>query len=99
MRLTPKQIAVIKQKTALIFGENAQVFLFGSRVDDTKKGGDIDLFIELSEEIEHPTAKILYLNGLLQQSLGMQKIDIIFHAPSYDWQPIHTAAKETGILL
>ena len=99
MRLTTEQIAVIKQKTAVIFGEDARVFLFGSRVDDTKKGGDIDLFIDLPNQIERPTAKILYLNGLLQQVLGVQKIDIIFYTPSYDWQPIHTAAKETGILL
>jgi hypothetical protein len=99
MRLTAEQIAVIKQNTALIFGENAQVFLFGSRIDDSKKGGDIDLFIDLMDKIERPIEKILYLNGLLQQALGMQKIDIIFHAPSYSYQPIHTAAKETGILL
>jgi predicted nucleotidyltransferase len=99
MRLTAEQITVIKQNTALIFGKNAHVFLFGSRVDNSKKGGDIDLFIELIDEVERPIVKILYLNGLLQQALGMQKIDIIFHAPSYNWQPIHTTAKETGILL
>lgn len=99
MRVTTEQITVIKQNTAMIFGENARVFLFGSRVDDTKKGGDIDLFIELSDEIEHPLSKVLYLNGLLQRQLGMQKIDMIFHAPAYEWQPIHTVAKETGILL
>ena len=38
MRLTVKQTSVIKQKTALVFGENAKVYLFGSRVDDSKKG-------------------------------------------------------------
>lgn len=99
MRLTTEQIAIIKQKTALIFGENAKLYLFGSRTDDNAKGGDIDLFVDLTHEIEQPVAKILRLNGQLQQALGMQKIDIIFHAPSYDWQPIHTEAKERGILL
>ncbi len=99
MRLTTEQIAVIKQKTALIFGDDAQVYLFGSRTDDDAKGGDIDLFIELAKEIENPVAKTIRLNGVLQQEIGMQKIDIIFHAPPHDWQPIHTEAKERGILL
>ncbi len=63
MRLTTEQIALIKQKATLIFGESAKVFLFGSRVDDTKKGGDIDIFIDLADETEHLTSKMLYLNG------------------------------------
>lgn len=99
MRLTTKQIAVIKQKTALIFGDDAQVYLFGSRIDDDAKGGDIDLFINLAKEIKNPVSKILRLNGVLQQEIGMQKIDIIFYAPTYDWKPIHTEAKKQGILL
>lgn len=99
MRLTTKQIAAIKQKTALIFGDDAHVYLFGSRIDDDAKGGDIDLFIELAKEIENPVAKTIRLNGVLQQEIGMQKIDIIFHAPHYDWKPIHAEAKERGILL
>jgi len=99
MRLTTEQVAVIKQKTALIFGNDAKVYLFGSRTDDEDRGGDIDLFIDLSKEIKNPVSKTIQLNGVLQQQLGMQKIDIIIHAPSYDWQPIHTEAKEQGILL
>jgi predicted nucleotidyltransferase len=99
MRLTTEQRAVIKQKTALIFGDDAHVYLFGSRTDDDAKGGDIDLFIDLAKKTENPVSKTIQLNGALQQRLGMQKIDIIFHAPPYDWQPIHTEAKERGILL
>ena len=99
MRLTTEQIAIIKQKTALIFGDDSKVYLFGSRTDDNAKGGDIDLFIDLAKEIENPVSKTIRLNGTLQQAIGMQKIDIIFHAPPYDWKPIHTEAKKRGILL
>ena len=99
MRLTTEQICIIKNKAAQIFGEEIQIYLFGSRTDDNARGGDIDLFINSAESIENPVSKTLLLNGLLQQAIGMQKIDIIFHTPSYDWKPIHTAAKEQGILL
>ena len=44
MRLSTEEINIIKNKVKIIFGESL-IYLFGSRVDDTKKGGDIDLYI------------------------------------------------------
>ncbi len=46
MRLTEKQINAIKRAFKNIFSESDHIWLFGSRVDDAKKGGDIDLYIE-----------------------------------------------------
>ncbi len=39
MRLSLKQIKQIKESTASVFGEEAKVYLFGSRLDDSSKGG------------------------------------------------------------
>ncbi|MDT8440010.1 MAG: nucleotidyltransferase domain-containing protein, partial [Wenzhouxiangellaceae bacterium] len=47
MRLTNNQIQAIKTAAAEIFGDEAEVWLFGSRIDDDKRGGDIDLYVEL----------------------------------------------------
>lgn len=44
LRLSTKEIDIIKNKVVTVFGESL-VYLFGSRVDDSKKGGDIDLYI------------------------------------------------------
>jgi len=44
LRLSIKEINIIKNKVKVIFGESL-IYLFGSRVDDRKKGGDIDLYI------------------------------------------------------
>ena len=44
MRLSIKEIDLIKNRVRNIFGETI-IYLFGSRLDDTKRGGDIDLYI------------------------------------------------------
>ena len=45
MRLTPDEIEIIRSSARRHFGEGCTVRLFGSRVDDTLRGGDIDLHI------------------------------------------------------
>jgi len=49
MRLSQKEISVIK-KSILDFDPNAKIYLFGSRVNDLAKGGDIDILV-ISEKI------------------------------------------------
>jgi hypothetical protein len=46
LRLSEQERAVIRGCVEEAFGPNAWVFLFGSRLDDSKRGGDIDLHIE-----------------------------------------------------
>lgn len=44
MRLSEKEVNLIKSTLVSVFGD-VKIYLFGSRLDDSKKGGDIDLFI------------------------------------------------------
>ena len=61
-----------------MFGDNAAVYLFGSRVDDSKKGGDIDLFIRTANKDGLFEKKIRFLARLKRQ-IGEQKIDVVFN--------------------
>lgn len=54
MRLTHEQIAIIRRTAQEIFGPEARVWLFGSRVDDSKRGGDVDLLVESGRPIDAP---------------------------------------------
>jgi len=60
-----------------IFGEG-KVYLFGSRVDDTKKGGDIDLYLEVIDKSSLFEKKIKFLSRL-KQHIEDQKIDVVFN--------------------
>ena len=46
MRLSEYEINSIRILTREIFGQKTIVKLFGSRLIDSKKGGDIDLFVK-----------------------------------------------------
>lgn len=58
MRLTGLEVSAIKESVRS-FDPEAKVFLFGSREDDSKKGGDVDLFI-LSERIKRHEIQLIF---------------------------------------
>lgn len=101
MRLSPQQIACIKNTAQFVWGENAKVRLFGSRVDDQRRGGDIDLYIEgvdlpLPSQLE---TKVQFLVQLKRQ-IGDQRIDVVFApSPGQAVQPVHLMAQKTGVPL
>jgi len=99
MRLTPRQVHAIKQATAEIFGKMTEVWLFGSRVDDSKRGGDIDLLIRpTARDRKQAVTEKIRLLARLEQQLGERKIDIIIEAPD-DARPIVRIAHQQGIVL
>ena len=56
MRLTLNYRDIIVTTAKQMLGDDAMVWLFGSRTDDTQKGGDIDLYIETNTLLENRTA-------------------------------------------
>lgn len=77
MRLTETDILSIQRSAEKIFGRDVHVFLFGSRVDDTLKGGDIDLLVKTEQNQMTGRNKVLFLVELKKQ-IGDQKIDVVY---------------------
>lgn len=73
IRLSSTEQQVIKQ-TILQYDPQAKIYLFGSRVDKHKKGGDIDLLI-ISDNLKPNT--IGKIRWQLWEILGVQKIDLV----------------------
>ena len=82
MRLTAEQAAIIRSAAAEVFGSDARVWLFGSRVDDSKRGGDIDLLVQAGPLPAQETLlrKLRFL-GRLEDGLGERKIDVVIEQP------------------
>ncbi len=105
MRLSTDQIFAIRQDATVAFGQGTSVWLFGSRVDDAKKGGDIDLLVcpqshtasDAAEGEQGFMQKIKMLT-LLERYLGERKVDLVVEQPQ-DTRPIVEVAHKTGIKL
>lgn len=97
MRLTDFEKKTIIELAKKYFGNNTSVYLFGSRVYDNEKGGDIDLFLETDREREK-TAEIEFLTRY-RRLINERKVDLIVKTPSSIHRPIFDTAKSKGIHL
>lgn len=101
MRLTEAQVDAIRRTAAEVFGPYVELRLFGSRVDDTKRGGDIDLYLVTADESVRDlvSAEVDFLSRL-KRRIGEQRIDLLVDYPSRRHRPpILSIAKATGVRL
>jgi predicted nucleotidyltransferase len=83
------------------FGNEDHLWLFGSRVSDQQRGGDIDFLIETHEPDARKSIdnKFKFVNELLL-ALGDQKIDVVIRQIEDPVMlPIFQIAKQQGIQL
>ncbi len=99
MRLTDEQTSVIRQSVRDVLGGDARVWLFGSRVDDSKRSGDVDLYVESDNIVEAPAWVAARLSARIQRGMHGRKVDVVLAAPNLARLPIHDAAKLEGIRL
>lgn len=94
MRLDKQQTRIIKSVVAREFEPDARIWLFGSRADDTRLGGDVDLYVET----RHPELlRELRCRIGIEDAIDLH-VDLIVADPG-DNRPIARIAKKEGILL
>lgn len=99
MRLTPAQEQLIKSTVDRVLGTESRVWLFGSRVNDDLRGGDIDLLVETEAAFPNRAKILCSLYGALIFALGDRKLDVLLKDARTRDAPIFSIAKRTGVLL
>ncbi len=96
MRLTEDQSQAIKQLAHQIAGEHVHVRVFGSRLDDNARGGDLDLMLELSEPADNPALMVARFSAKVSRLMLGRKVDVLIAAPNLMRLPIHDVAFREG---
>ena len=92
MRLTQQERKVICDSINRVDPE-ARILLFGSRVDDQARGGDIDLLV-LSDRLGFDD--LWPIRREILDRIGLQKLDLIIENERVGLSAIARVAMETG---
>ncbi len=98
MSFSEEKLDIIRTSFKKHFDIEDNLWVFGSRVDEEKRGGDLDFYVETHQ---HPSnalkSKLAFVNDLWR-SFGDQKIDVILNLLTVSLSlPIHSVAKQTGV--
>ncbi len=99
MRLTGTQQTEILRTAAEVIGPDATVTLFGSRVDDAARGGDIDLMITTGMDANTARSRKIRFLVRLKQRIGDRRVDVVLCTPDSGEQAIHQVASTEGVTL
>jgi predicted nucleotidyltransferase len=99
MRLQENEIEIIKSAAKSHFGENVKVSLFGSRTQDERRGGDIDLFVSTPEEEKLKIRNKVDFITDLDLKIGDQRIDVVLDRPSIRNSDFYQTIRKNAIQL
>ena len=98
MRLTPHEVRAIKAAARLAFGPDAVVRLFGSRVRDDARGGDIDLHVETPSVVDSGQLTVDFLDRLFVR-IEPQRVDVLHSVRGAPLSGIERIAYRDGVPL
>lgn len=101
MRLSDREREALCQAAKACFEPDVVLRLFGSRLDDSRRGGDIDLLVEtrIADAASVARAHLRFLSEV-NSCLGEQKIDVLIDYPGRRQRsPIFEIARVQGVVL
>jgi len=100
VRLKPFEIEAIITAFDKTFLPTDHLWIFGSRADMSKRGGDIDLYVETTLNSEDAVKSRIKLAVLICDEIGDQRIDVVLNLLNSDTQlPIYAKARREGVQL
>ena len=99
MRLTSDQILIIRKEVSHIAGDSARVWLFGSRLYDDARGGDVDLLIEMNQAVPEPAQLAARVAVRVSRAMFGRHVDVLIKAPNLLHLPIHSIVMAEGVRL
>ncbi|WP_375394589.1 hypothetical protein [uncultured Sphingomonas sp.] len=98
VRLEDEELTAIKAAARHAFGADAVVRLFGSRTDDARTGGDIDLHVEVAPGLDEWQARTRFEDNVFAR-IEQQRIDVIIRRRGEPMRGIDLIAHRDGIQL
>jgi predicted nucleotidyltransferase len=95
MRLTASEAGAIREEIGRL-DPKAEVYLYGSRADDTARGGDVDLLV-ISETLGF--REVLRLRTRILDRIGWQQLDLVVRRRDQVQEPLAAVALATGVKL
>ena len=99
MRISQSEQAAIRAVSTEMLGAEVGVWLFGSRVDDRKRGGDIDIMLDMEKPVDNPALLAARFSARLTRLMRGRKVDVLLFAPNLLHLPIHDFAFKEGVKL
>ncbi|CAK0752653.1 Nucleotidyltransferase domain-containing protein [Gammaproteobacteria bacterium] len=99
MRLSAENTKTIRNIITAVLEQEVEIVLFGSRVDDLARGGDVDLLITLQQLPSNIAFTASLLSAKLTKALDGRSVDVLIRTPETPLKPIHEIALKTGLVL
>jgi len=102
MRLSTAERRAVENASRETLPAGTRVLLFGSRLDDSRRGGDIDLLVELPGPLsaDDTVDRRSRFTARLYRLLEERRIDVVMtQQGSQDRRAVVTAARQQGIEL